>query len=308
MASLLVTARRFGPYRSFADLLSRSPRLRLWLVAAVPLVWVIVADIAPLWRMLVISFYETYPLPASETPRLTLEHYRVVFDRPLYLSAFVRTLVFGGLATALTLLIMFPVAFFISKGAPQNRRLRLLLLVISPFWVSEVTRSFAWMLMLSNGGAVNGFLSWLGLIEQPVPMLYTGFSLTIGVLYLTSLYMLLPLYAALEKIDDSLLQAAADLGASNWMILRRIVLPLAREGVVSGCSLVFLITTGLYALPQLLGGPSNTLFASLIAQVFAKAGDSWPLGAALSVMLVVSCLLVVAVFVLVVGSQRRVRR
>ena len=304
MTRLLVLARRFGPYRSFADALSTHPRLRYALVAALPVLWIVIADIAPLVRMVLISFYERFPLPPGETPVFTLAQYRAFFDRPLYMTAFARTFIFGGLATALTLVVIFPVAYYVSKVVPRDRRLRLLLLAIAPFWISEIIRSFAWILMLANRGAVNSFLAWTGLTGKPIELLYNNISLTIGVLYLTSLYMLLPLYAALEKIDDKLIEAASDLGASRLEILRRIILPLSREGIITGCVLVFLLVTGLYALPQLLGGPSNTLFAAIVGQVFSRAGDSWPLGSAFSVMLVVASLAAVAVFMAIFQTRR----
>lgn len=304
MTRLLVLARRFGPYRAFADALSTHPRLRYLLVAVVPLLWIVVADIAPLARMVLISFYERFPLPPGETTVFTLAQYQAFFDRPLYMTAFARTFVFGVLATALTLVVIFPIAYYISKVVPRDKRLRLLLLAIAPFWISEVIRSFAWILMLANRGAVNSFLMWTGLTGRPIELLYNNVSLTIGVLYLTSLYMLLPLYAALEKIDDRLIEAASDLGASRMTILRRIVMPLSREGIVTGCVLVFLLVTGLYALPLLLGGPSNTLFAAIVGQVFSRAGDSWPLGSAFSVILVGASLAVVAIFMALFQSRR----
>lgn len=307
MSRLLVLARRFGPYRAFADTIWRHPRLRYALVALVPFLWMVIAGIAPLGRMFLISFYERFPLRPGEMPTFTFAQYQQFIERPLYLSAFSRTFLFGAAVTLLTLVVVFPVAYYISKVASRNTRLRLLLLAIAPFWVSEIIRSFAWILMLANRGAVNSFLSWSGLAGQPIELLYNNISLTIGVLYLTSLYMLLPLYAALEKIEDGVIEAASDLGASSFAILRRVILPLSREGIVTGCILVFLLATGLYALPQLLGGPSNTMFASIIGQVFAKAGDSWPLGSAFSVILVGSSLLIVGVFV-AVTQPRRARR
>lgn len=304
MTRLLIFARRFAPYRAFVDALSTHPRLRYALVAALPVLWIVVVDIAPLLRMLLISFYERFPLPPGETPVFTLAQYRAFLDRPLYLTAFVRTFVFGALATALTLTVIFPVAYYISKVVPRDKRLRLLLLAIAPFWISEIIRSFAWILMLANRGAVNSFLMWAGLTGRPIELLYNNISLTVGVLYLTSLYMLLPLYAALEKIDDRLIEAASDLGASRLTILRRIIMPLSREGIVTGCVLVFLLVTGLYAMPLLLGGPSNTLFATIVGQVFSRAGDSWPLGSAFSVILVGASLLLVGLFMTLFQSRR----
>ena len=307
MTRLLVGARAFIPYREAVDTLARLPALRFALIAAIPLAWILIANLAPLLQMVVISFQDRFPASPDEPTQWTLRHYAAFFDRPHYLTAFIRSFVFATLATLLTLLVMFPVAYYLSKVAPQNRRIRLLLLVIAPFWISEIVRSFAWILMLANRGAVNSFLDLFGFPGVPLDLLYNNFSLTIGVLYLTSLYMLLPLYAALEKIDDSVLEAAADLGASPYSRLRRIVLPLSRDGIIGGCTLVFLLVIGLYAMPQLLGGTDNTLFAATIGQVFSRAGDSWPLGSAFSMILIGVALAYVGLFVLLFGGRTRGR-
>ncbi len=307
MASILVRAREFQPYRAVVDGLSARPGLRLALVAAVPLLWILVANVAPLVQMVGISLQDRYPLPPGSEPSWTLRHYAAFFERPLYLNAFLRSFVFATLMTALTLAVMFPVAYYLSKVAPPNWRIRLLLLVVAPFWVSEIVRSFAWILMLANNGAINSFLEAAGVLERPVELLYNGISLTVGVLYLASLYMLLPLYAAIEKIDSRLLEAAADLGAGPARRFWRIVLPLSRDGIVAGCTLVFLLVVGLYAMPQLLGGPGDTMFAATIGQVFGRAGDSWPLGSAFSIILIAAALAYVGLFLALFwrGSRER---
>lgn len=286
----LVAARRWGPWRAAMDALAARPGLRLAILAVIPVLWIIGANLAPLGRMAAISLMERYPLPPGESVDWTLRHYAAFRDRPLYLSAYARSFVFASLVTALTLAVMFPVAWYVAKGAPRQARLRLLLILVAPFWVSEIVRSVAWILVLSNRGALNMVFLGTGITDRPLPMLYTDGSLAVGVLYLTSLYMLLPLYAAFEKIDDSVLQAAADLGAGPVARLRRIILPLSRDGIIGGCTLVFLLSIGLFALPQLLGGPDTTLFAVTIGQVFGRAGDAWPLGAALSIMLILGAL------------------
>lgn len=303
MTAFFIWARRFAAYNALTTLLATSPGARLFATALLPVAWILIADIAPLAQMFVISFYDSYPLAEDGSPVLTLRNYAAFAERPLYLSAFGRTFVFATLVTVLTLLVMFPVAYYIAKVAPRHRRVRLLLLVIAPFWISEVIRSFAWILMLSNRGSINTLLAFLGYSGEPFELLYNNISLSIGVLYLTSLYMLLPLYSALEKIDDRLLEAAADLGATVSRRFMRIVLPMARDGIITGCVLTFLLVVGLYAMPLLLGGPSDTLFASIIGQVFGRAGDSWPLGSAFSVILIAAALVYVGVFMTIV--QRR---
>ena len=159
------------------------------------------------------------------------------------------------------------------------------------------------MIFLGNRGAVNIALQWMGLIERPIPFMYTNFSLGMGIIYLTSLYMLLPLYAALEKIPPSMHEAARDLGAGPWTRFRRVTWPLSRDGVASGCTLVFLISTGFYATPVLLGGPSTTVFAETITGFFHVAGNEWPSGAAFSTIMLVSTLAVAYAFLRLMGRK-----
>ncbi|MFC5586839.1 ABC transporter permease [Nitratireductor kimnyeongensis] len=305
MTRLLIHLRRYSVYRGLTDLYARSPLARVLIVSIVPLLWILGTTAAPLTQMVLVSFHESFPVREGETVHWTLANYASFLERPLYLTAFVRSFVFATVVTFLTLLVVFPIAYYIAKVAPRSRRTRLLLLVVAPFWVSEIIRSFAWIVMLANRGAVNSFLSFIGMPGTPVELLYNNVSLTIGIIYLTSLYMLLPLYAALEKIDDNVLEAAANLGAPGWQRFLRIVLPLSRDGVVAGCSLVFLLVIGLYAMPQLLGGPGNTLFATTIGQIFAKAGASWPQGSAFSIILTGTALAYVGLFVAI--FQRRGR-
>ncbi len=164
-------------------------------------------------------------------------------------------------------------------------------------------RTYAIMILLGNNGAVNLALKSLGLIDRPIPFMYTGFSLGVGIIYLTALYMLLPLYSALEKLPDNYLEAAADLGAGAWTRFRRITLPLSREGIASGCTLVFLISTGYYATPVLLGGPRSTVFAETIAGFFHVAGDQWPMGAAFSSIMLIATLGVTGLFLKLMGRD-----
>lgn len=305
MTRFLVFLRRFALYRGLTTLYLTSPVTRFLLVALVPLAWIAVANIAPLVHMVQISFRASYPLQPGEELSYSLQHYAGLFERPLYFRAFLRSFVFATVVTLVTLMVMFPVAFYISKVAPKAWRARLLLLVIAPFWVSEIIRSFAWIVMLANRGAVNSFLGWIGVPSVPYELLYNNFSLSIGVIYLTSLYMLLPLYSAIEKIDDNLLEAAANLGASTRRRITRIILPLSLPGIVGGCTLVFLLTVGLFAMPVLLGGPGNTLFPAIIAQIFTKAGASWPQGSAFSILLTIAALIYVGLFIALVGRRGR---
>jgi spermidine/putrescine transport system permease protein len=216
---------------------------------------------------------------------------------------FLRTFAFAITVTAATLVLMYPVAYYLAKKLPKDRQLVFLLILLIPFWVGEIVRTFAIMILLGNRGAVNIALEWVGLIERPIPFMYTNFSLGMGVIYLTSLYMLLPLYAALEKIPRSMHEAARDLGAGPWTRFRRVTWPLSRDGVAAGCTLVFLISTGYYAAPVLLGGPSTTVFAETITGFFHVAGDDWPIGAAFATIMLIAALATAGLFLKVMGRK-----
>jgi spermidine/putrescine transport system permease protein len=313
----MATARRLDPsrasgwgrlvkspaYRSLSRLALGGERRRLVLLGLVPLAWLLATHLGPILQMLRISFYSEYPLTAGREASLTLAHYGAFVTERIYLVPFVRTLVFALTVTAITLVVVYPVAYFIAKRVPASRQVRYLLLLLAPFWVSYIIRTFAIMVMLGNRGFLNLVLQWLGLIELPIPFMYTYFSLGTGVLYLTVLYMLLPLYAAIEKIDDNLLEASADLGAGPLRRFLRITLPLSKDGIASGCTLVFLLATGYYAVPLLLGGPGTTLFAETIGNFFHVAGDRWPVGAAFALILLATSLALVLLFYRLLGSR-----
>lgn len=288
-------------YQAVQRVALATPARRFALLALVPLVWMLATHLGPLVAMVRISLLEAYPLTAGEAPVMTLANYASFFQERIYLQPFLRTLVFSALVTVATLVTVFPIAYFIAKCVPGPRQIRLLLILLVPFWVSYIIRTFAIMVVLGNRGALNIALRELGLIDLPIPFMYTYFSLAFGVLYLTVLYMLLPLYAAIEKIDDRVLQAAADLGAGPLTRFRRIVLPLSKDGIASGCTLVFLLSTGYYAVPLLLGGPDTTLFAETIGNFFHVAGDRWPTGAAFAVIMLTTSLVAVGLFLRLLG-------
>lgn len=290
-------------YRSLSDALFSTHRRRFWLLALPALLWMFATHLGPILSMVQISFLDSYPPLAGRVPELTLENYLIFFESQSYVSPFLRTMIYSATYTAVTLVMMYPIAYFIAKKVRPNRQMLFLLLLLVPFWVGEIVRTYAIMILLGNRGAVNIVLLSLGIVERPIPFMYTSFSLGMGIVYLTSLYMLLPLYAALEKIPRNYAEAAADLGAGPWTRFRRVTLPLSKEGIASGCVLVFLISTGYYATPVLLGGPSTTVFAQTIAGFFHIAGDKWPEGAAFSTIMLVASLIVVAVFLRLMGRR-----
>ncbi len=292
-----------GAYQALTGFLFDSRRRQFVLLASLPLLWIVVANIGPILQMVRISFLDSYPPATDYEPQWTLAHWRKFYEERIFLIPYFRTLGYSVVFTASTLVITYPVAYFLAKHVKRRSQLLFLLLLLIPFWVGEIVRTYAIMILLGNNGAVNLVLKSLGLIERPIPFMYTSFSLGIGIVYLTALYMLLPLYSALEKIPDSYLEAAADLGAGAWTRFRRVTLPLSKEGIASGCTLVFLISTGYYAAPVLLGGPSTTVFAETIAGFFHVAGDQWPTGAAFSSIMFISALAITGAFLKVMGRS-----
>jgi spermidine/putrescine transport system permease protein len=290
-------------YRSFADLIFKSPRRQFILLASLPVAWVFIAHLGPILQMLWVSFLNSYPPTLGQEPSFTLANWAKFFEERIFMMPFLRTLLFALIVTVSTLLITYPVAYFLAKHVKRKNQMIFLLLLLIPFWVGEIVRTYAIMILLGNNGAVNLVLKSIGLIERPIPFMYTTFSMSVGIIYLTALYMLLPLYSALEKIPDSFREAAADLGAGPWTRFWRVTLPLSKEGITSGCTLVFLISTGFYATPVLLGGPSTTVFAETIAGFFHVAGDEWPVGAAFASIMLITTLSLTGIFLRIMGRD-----
>ena len=295
----------FAPYQALVALIHASPRRQFLLLAAFPAIWVLTQHLGPMIQMLFVSFTDAYPVSKGVETQFTLDNYRRFFGEPFYRVSFYRTLVFATAFTFATLIITYPIAYFLTRIVSRGNQLLMLLLLLIPFWVGEIVRTYAIMILLGNNGAVNLLLKSLGLIERPIPFMYTGFSISVGIIYLTALYMLLPLYSALEKIPRSYAEAAADLGAGTFTRFRRITIPLTLEGIASGCTLVFLISTGFYGTPVLLGGPSTTVFAETIAGFFYVAGDEWPTGAAFATIMFITVLVLVVVFQRIMTSLRK---
>lgn len=294
-----------GSYQRFTDLIFASKRRQFILLAAFPIFWVFFAHLGPILQMFRVSFLDAYPPTVGIEPQLTLANWTIFFQERIFLMPFFRTLAFATALTFSTLVLTYPVAYFLAKHVKRHNQMIMLLLLLIPFWVGEIVRTYAIMILLGNNGAVNIFLKMLGLVERPIPFMYTSFSLSLGIVYLTSLYMLLPLYSALEKIPKSYLEAAADLGAGPWTRFRRITLPLTLEGISAGATLVFLISTGYFATPVLLGGPSTTVFAETIAGFFYVAGDKWPIGAAFSSLMLLTALALTGTFMKVMRGLNK---
>ena len=279
-----------GPRRRLLAWLQRRPAARAWSLLGPGMLWLVLFFLVPL---LIMAAYSLMPRGTygGVQPGFTLEHYRRFFD-PLYLAILQRTLVWSLVCTAVCLLLGYPVAYLVARAG--RWRAALLFLVVLPFWTSFLVRTFAMIFLLRDSGLVNTVLLRLGLIDAPLTLLYTPFAVLLGLVYGFLPFMILPIYASLEKLDPTLLEAAETLGATPLAGFRRITLPLSLPGVVAGCFLVFIPAMGSFLTSDLLGGAKQLMIGNLIQNQFAAARN-WPFGSAAS--FVVTALVLVAVTV-----------
>jgi spermidine/putrescine transport system permease protein len=221
----------------------------------------------------------------------TLESYRRVLDS-LYADILWRSVWLASVSTAICLVLGFPLALFIARAG--SRKTMLLNLVMLPFWTSFLIRTYAWMFLLRDTGLVDSALQSLHLIREPLPLLFNTGAVILGLVYGYLPFMILPLYASLEKLDPVLLDAAGDLGATPWTALWRVVVPLTREGMYAGSLLVFIPCLGAYLTPDLMGGGKTVMVGTLVQNQFTAARD-WPFGAAISLLLMALVLIVMRV-------------
>ncbi|HMA15260.1 MAG TPA: ABC transporter permease [Kiloniellaceae bacterium] len=213
-----------------------------------------------------------------------------------YLQIFARSFGLSLLTAVLALAIGFPTALYMAMQ-PESRRNLLIFLVTIPFWTNLLVRNYAWILLLRNGGLVENLLRWIGISDQPLGVMYTPIAVSIGLTYSYLPFMVLPIYASLEKLDSRLIEAAFDLGADRRRALTRVILPLAAPGIAAGCVLVFVPALGAYVTPELLGGGKSMMIGNLIQSQFGAARN-WPFGAALAFSLLAIVLLAMMVYLL----------
>jgi spermidine/putrescine transport system permease protein len=249
--------------------------------------------VAPLVLLVVYSFAQTDFLTFEIKYDWTLANYGNVFEG-LYLDAILRSLALSASATLACLLVGFPVALTIAQ-APGRWQLLLLLAVMVPFWTSFIVRTYGIFNLLGDSGPLSNLLSSIGLIEKgELGLLFSPVGVGIGIVYSYLPLMILPVYVALERIDRSVIDAAHDLGASPFRVLRRVILPLAKPGIAAGCILVGIPATGEYVIPQILGGGKTLMVGNVVADQFLAAGD-YPFGSALAMVLTAIVLIVLAV-------------
>ena len=267
---------------------SRS-QLGLLLLLTPLVLWLALLIIIPHIDMFLVSIRERVGVRQYES---SFANYLAFFREPLYIWTFLRTAIMSMLATLITLIIAFPVALYIAKIAQGRLQQVLFLLCLIPFYVSELVRTFGWMILLRETGIVSNLLQWLGVADQPVEMLYNDAAIMIGLVYTSMLFMVVPLVTTLESLDDSIIEAGYDLGGSGFAVLREIIIPHAIPGIVSGSIIVFMLSLGNYLTPTILGGKDSLWFTEMIYNQFIVRFN-WELGAAFGFMLLLLSSLIV---------------
>ena len=270
---------------------------RQWLRWAVlgPYAWLLLFFLAPFFIILKISLAD----PIVALPPFTaffdwtatgwnkiqasMDNYLFLFQDPYYITIYLNSVKMAAVSALLCLLLGYPMAYFITRQSPRLRSL-LLLAVILPFWISFLLRVYAWIGLLNTHGVINQTLLWLGLIDQPLALIYNDFAVYLGIVYSYLPFMILPLYANLEKLDTDLEEAAADLGARRWQVFVDVTLPLSLPGIIAGCLLVFIPAIGEFIIPALLGGSDTLMIGRALWDEFFINRD-WPVASAVSVVL-----------------------
>jgi putrescine transport system permease protein len=296
----------FPPYRWSSDVLRRLGVTGRSTVIAVPWFWLLLFFLIPFLIVLKISFAQTHLGVPPYTSlvewgeqgylqlRINYENYRFIFAESLYLKAFLSSLKVAAISTVFCLLVAYPMAYGIAR-ANASWRNTLLLLIILPFWTSFLVRVYAWMGLLRNNGLINNLLMGLGIIDEPIVMMQTDFAMYIGIVYSYLPFMILPLYSNLEKHDNTLLEAAVDLGATPFKAFLKITLPLSMPGVVAGSMLVFIPAVGEFVIPRLLGGTDSLMIGRVLWDEFFLNRD-WPRASAVAITLLLVLVLPIMVF------------
>lgn len=254
--------------------------------------------IVPMSFILVYSFYENVDLAVDEVA-FQFSNWRELFTDGYYHNAIRKTLQLSLIVTVLAAVLGYIPAWFIANTRFRHKWLLLLLLIL-PFWISFIIRTLSWIHVMGNQGAINGLLQWLGVIDQPLSMMFNQFAVIVGFIHVFLPYMILNVYVSLEGIDKNLEPAARTLGCTPWQAFREVTLPLSLPGLAAGCLLVFVLTAGSYVTPLILGGPGDFLFGNLIYDA-VMSELNWPMGATLSFALLVMLGLVVAVYSRLMG-------
>lgn len=276
------------------------------LVVAAPYLWLLVFFLAPFVIVLKLSFAEpliaqppysaVFAWSSGLLPEFkgSLDNYAFLLTDDLYITAYLNSIRIALVSTFICLLIGYPMAYGIAR-APGSWRNALLMLVILPFWTSFLIRVYAWIGILKNNGILNNLLMTFGVIDEPLQLLHNHFSVYLGIVYSYLPFMILPLYANLARMDDSLLEAAADLGCRPWKAFVSVTLPLSIPGIVAGSMLVFIPAVGEFVIPELLGGPDTLMIGKILWNEFFQNRD-WPVASAVAIAMLVLLVIPIVIF------------
>ncbi len=277
------------------------------------LFWIVFLVIMPQLFMIDFSLRANVPPPewGSESHFYTLEHYKYMLYgsanasgtyNTVDLSVFGRTILAAIFVTLIDLALCYPVAYYLAHVAKGGWARLMVLSLIIPFWVNELLRAFSFKIMFGSTGVINNFLIWIGILDQPYDFIFEGVALYAGLSYAYILLMIFPIYNAIESLDKNQIEAARDMGAGTFKIHTRIIIPHAKPGISSGATMVFMLSLGALAAPQILGGPSSLWFTQIIYQAFNNAGN-WARGSAYAIVLLVTSI----IFVLLVMKIFKVK-
>lgn len=288
--------------KPLADQLKRQERVRLAGLLSPGLLYLLFFFVLPLVIILIYSFLTNGPR-GNVVWQFTLGNYIDLFTRSIYVNAYVRSIVISVQTTVICLLLGYPLALFIARS-PQSWRVPLLILILIPFWTNFLVRIYAWQIILSNNGLINSALGFLGV--GPFTLLYTEGATLLGLVYGELPFMVLPLYAALDRFDFNLMEAASDLGASRWQAFWRIMLPMTMPGVAAGSVLVFVPTIGQFVVSELLGGAKVDYIGNLLQRLFLRSNPpNWPLGSAMAVVMMIVLLGMILLYFRVTTEEDR---
>ena len=286
--------------KAFGDLLWR------WIVIVLPYLWLVLFFLVPFAIVFKISFSDPIVAQPPFTPLFdqsqnflnwfqgSLNNYLFLLEDNLYWVSYLRSIKVAFISTLFCLLLGYPMAYYIAQSAPTKRNV-LLMLIILPFWTSFLLRVYAWMGILSTNGIINSVLLWIGMIDEPIQMLYTNFAVYLGIVYTYLPFMILPLYANLERLDLNLHDAAADLGGKPLQVFRDITLPVSLPGIIAGSLLVFIPAMGEFVIPALLGGLDSLMIGRTLYDEFFVNRD-WPLASAVATILLLILVLPMVLF------------
>ena len=274
-------------------------KLTLTVLLIPPILWLGLLIVLPHVQLLALSLRERMEVGVYA---YNLNQYKSFFTETVFLETFIRTAIMSALATALTLVIALPMAWIIVKIAKGRGASTLFVMCLLPFWISETIRTLGWMILLRESGVIPQFLVAIGLTAQPIELLYHDATIMMGLVYTSMLFMLVPLINAIETLDNSLIEAAYNLGANNAAIIRTIVLPHALPGITAGCIIVFMLCLGNYLTPTLLGGTHSQWFTEQIYNQFITRFN-WEQGSALGFLLLLLSTLMIAIALRLSGQR-----